>query len=210
MNFLNIFQSRDDRFYSWFEQAAANNVAAGQMLQQLCADYKNAPEAAERIHDLEHEGDEISHRIYEELNRVFVTPLDREDIIALTRALDDVTDLIHASADAMAVYNVQNSTPTACALAGTIVASTERVAEALPKLRSRRTFREVTTAVIEINRLENEADELLRAGLMDLFKDPHDPMDVLRWRDIYEMMEGVTDKTEDIADVLRGLVTKYA
>jgi uncharacterized protein Yka (UPF0111/DUF47 family) len=95
-------------------------------------------------------------------------------------------------------------------LAGTIVASTQRVAEALPKLRNRRTFREVTTAVIEINRLENEADELLRAGLMDLFKDPHDPMDVLRWRDIYEMMEGVTDKPEDIADVLRGLVTKYA
>lgn len=210
MNFLNIFQSRDDRFYSWFEQAAANNVAAAQMLEQLCTDFKNAPEAAEHIHALEHEGDEISHRIYDELNRVFVTPLDREDIIALTRALDDVTDLIHASADTMAVYNVQNSTPTACRLAGTIVASTQAVAQALPKLRNRRTFRDVTTAVIEINRLENEADELLRAGLKELFKNPTDPLDVLRWRDIYEMMEEVTDKTEDIADVLRGLVTKYA
>jgi predicted phosphate transport protein (TIGR00153 family) len=210
MNFLKIFQSRDDRFYSWFEQAAANNVVAAQMLEQLCLDFKNVPEAAERIHDLEHEGDEISHRIYDELNRVFVTPLDREDIIAMTRALDDVTDLIHASADAMAVYNVQNSTPIAIGLAGTILASTKAVAQALPKLRSRRTFRDVSTAVIEINRLENEADELLRAGLLELFKNPTDPMHVMRWRDIYEMMEEVTDKTEDIADVLRGLVTKYA
>ncbi len=210
MNFLNIFQSQDDRFYSWFEQAAANNVMAAQMLEQLCTDFQNVPEAAERIHDLEHEGDEISHRIYDELNRVFVTPLDREDIIALTRSLDDVTDLIHASADAMAVYNVKNSTPTALRLAGTIVASTKSVAAALPKLRNRRTFREVTTAIIEINRLENEADELLRAGLLELFRNPTDPLDVIRWRDIYEMMEEVTDKTEDIADVLRGLVTKYA
>lgn len=210
MNFLNIFQSQDDRFYSWFEQAAANNVTAAQMLVQLCTDFQNVPEVAEQIHDLEHQGDEISHSIYDELNRVFVTPLDREDIIALTRSLDDVTDLIHASADAMAVYNVKNSTPTAVRLAGTILASTKIVADALPKLRNRRTFRDVSTAVIEINRLENEADELLRAGLLELFRNPTDPMDVIRWRDIYEMMEEVTDKTEDIADVLRGLVTKYA
>lgn len=210
MNFLKIFQSRDDRFYTWFEQAATNNVAAAQILEQLCLDFKDVLEVAERIHDLEHDGDDISHRIYDELNRVFVTPLDREDIIALTRALDDVTDLIHASADAMAVYHVQNSTPTAVRLAGAILASTKAVAQALPKLRSRRTFHEVNTAVIEINRLENEADELLRAGLVELFKNPTDPIDVLRWRDIYEMMEEVTDKTEDIADVLRGLVTKYA
>src|SRR4051794_36781330 len=206
MNLLKIFQgSQSSKFYDWFEQAAQINVQAAQELEYLCLHYGDAGQAAERIHDLEHQGDDISHNIYDELNRVFVTPLDREDIIALTRSLDDVTDLIHASADAMAVYNVKNSTPTACGLAGTIVASTKSVAAALPKLRNRRTFREVTTAIIEINRLENEADELLRAGLLELFKNPTDPLDVIRWRDIYEMMEEVTDKTEDIADVLRGL-----
>jgi len=211
MHFLSIFQrSGSDNFYRWFEQAAENNVAAALGLQQLCADYKNAPAAAERIHDYEHKGDDISHQIYDELNRVFVTPLDREDIIALTRSLDDVTDLIHASADAMAVYNIKESTTAACALAGTIVAATKIVAQAMPKLRNRRTFRDVSTAVIEINRLENEADEVLRDALMELFRDPKDPMDVIRWRDIYEMMESVTDAAEDISDVLRSLVTKYA
>jgi predicted phosphate transport protein (TIGR00153 family) len=211
MHFLSIFQrSGSDNFYRWFEQAAENNVAAALVLQQLCADYKNAPAAAARIHDYEQKGDDISHQIYDELNRVFVTPLDREDIIALTRSLDDVTDLIHASADAMAVYNVKESTPAASALAGTIVDATKIVAQAMPKLRNRRTFRDVSTAVIEINRLENEADEVLRDALMELFRDPKDPVDVIRWHDIYSMMESVTDAAEDISDVLRSLVTKYA
>src|SRR6476469_9079768 len=211
MHFLSIFQrSGNDNFYRWFEQAAENNVAAALVLQQLCADYKNAPAAAERIHEYEHKGDDISHNIYDELNRVFVTPLDREDIIALTRALDDVTDLIHASVDAMAVYNVTGPTETACKLAEVIRNCTHQIAGAMPSLRSRRNFRDISTAVIEINRLENEADELLRLGLTELFKTPHDPVDIIRWRDIYETMESVTDAAEDIADVLRGLVTKYA
>ena len=213
MNFLKIFQgTRNDRFYEWFEQAAQNNVAAAQELEYLCLHYAEADAAAvaKRIHDLEHRGDEISHHIYDELNRVFVTPLDREDITALTSALDDVADLIHESADAMAVYNVKEATPTAQHLARIIKESTTKVAEAMPNLRRRNTFRNISNAVIEINQLENEADEQLRLGLTELFKEPHDPVDIIRWRDIYETMEEVTDAAEDIADVLRGLVTKYA
>jgi predicted phosphate transport protein (TIGR00153 family) len=211
MNLLKIFQgSQSARFYDWFEQAAQNNVAAAQELEHLCLHFADAAMVAAHIHELEHLGDDISHNIYDELNRVFVTPLDREDIISLTRALDDVMDLIHASVDAMAVYNVSAATPIAGRMAGIIRESTKMVAEAMPNLRNRRTFRNVSTAVIEINRLENEADEQLRIGLSELFKTPHDPVDIIRWRDIYETMESVTDAAEDIADVLRGLVTKYA
>jgi predicted phosphate transport protein (TIGR00153 family) len=207
---LNIFQTNTTRFYDWFEQAAANNIAAAEALEQLCLHFENAPAVAEQIHDMEHRGDDISHDIYDELNRVFLTPLDREDIIAMTKALDDVMDLIHAAADAMAVYNVTQTTPTARQLAATIVAATRLVATALPKLRNRRSFGEIKQMVIDINGLENQADELLRAGLKELFGTPHDPIDIMRWRDIYELMEEVTDKAEDIGDVLRGLVTKYA
>jgi uncharacterized protein len=206
----NVLQSgkKSDDFFNWFEAAAQNNVAAAKLLDELCRNYVDPQGMAERIHDLEHRGDDISHGIYEQLNKVFMPPMDREDIITLTRALDDVMDFIHAAADAMYVYNIQTPTPTAQGLARIIVACTEEVSRHIPELRKRRTMSQLQQAVIELNRLENEADELLRDGLIDIFHKPHDPSDALAWSKIYELMEEVTDKSEDIADVIRGLVIK--
>jgi uncharacterized protein Yka (UPF0111/DUF47 family) len=119
-------------------------------------------------------------------------------------------DYIHKAADAMSVYNVQKPTPVACKLATVIVACTKEVAKQLPNLRQRRAMSRVEEGVIEIHRLENQADTLLREGVKDLFHRPHDPTEVIAWSRIYENMELVTDKCEDIADVLRGLVIKHA
>lgn len=210
MNLLGVFQSKGDKFYRWFEEASENNYKAALLLEKLCKNFKDPKKIADQIHTLEHNGDQISHHIYKELNSVFVTPLDREDIIALTQALDNVIDLIHASASSIVTYNVKKITPVALELAQTILASSKIVAEVLPKLRNRRGFPQVYKAIVEINRLENTADDLLSSGLSKLFKKPKDPIDVIRWRDIYEMMENTTDKTEDIADVLQNLITKYA
>lgn len=197
-------------FFAWFEGAAQNNVAAARLLDVLCQNFTDPSGMAEQIHGLEHRGDDISHEIYEQLNKVFMPPMDREDIIAITRALDDVMDYIHSSADAMYVYNVKAPTPTAQGLAKIIVACTEEVARGIPHLRKRSTMPQLQTAIIELNSLENQADHLLRDGLLDLFHNPHDPLECLAWSKIYEMMEEVTDKSEDIADVLRGLVIKHA
>lgn len=197
-------------FFGRFEDAAENNVEAATLLDQLCKDFSSADGMVKRLHDLEHKGDEITHAIYQALNKVFMPPLDREDIIAITSALDDVVDYIHEAADAMCVYNIKEPTPVASSLAGVIVACTEAVARELPKLRQRRTMRSINDGVIEIHRLENQADTLLREGVMDLFHRPHDPVRVIAWSRIYETMERVTDKCEDIADVLRGLVIKHA
>lgn len=210
MNLLGIFQSKGDKFYKWFEEAADNNYKASLLLEKLCRNFKDPKKIAKQIHDLEHEGDQISHNIYTEINRVFVTPLDREDIISLTGALDDVIDLIHASSSAMVTYNVKNITPVAIQFSEIITSSTKAVSQTLPKLRHRRNFSQVHKAIIEINRLENEADDLLRKGLTGLFKNPKNPIEIIRWRDIYEIMEDATDKTEDIANVLQNLITKYA
>lgn len=210
MNLLGIFQPRGDKFYKWFEEASENNYKAAQLLEKLCKNFKNPKKISDQIHDLEHEGDNISHQIHSEINSVFVTPLDREDIIRLTGALDDVVDLIHASASKIVTYNIKKINPYACQFAEIIVASTKVVAQTLPKLRHRRTFSQVHKAIVEINRLENEADDLLRKSLGELFKNPKNPIDVIRWRDIYEMMEDITDKTEEIAHVLQNLITKYA
>lgn len=197
-------------FFGRFEDAAQNNVDAARLLAQLCHDYSNAETIVKQLHDLEHKGDLITHAIYETLNNVFIPPLDREDIIAITGALDDVMDHIHEAADAMCIYNIKEPTAVAASLAAIIVASTEAVAKELPKLRQRRAMRSINDGVIELHRLENQADTLLRQGVMDLFHSPHDPILVIAWSRIYETMERVTDKCEDIADVLRGLVIKHA
>lgn len=210
MNLLGVFQSKGDKFYKWFEEAAENNYKAAQLLEKLCKNFKEPKKIAIQIHNLEHEGDQISHNIHSEINSVFVTPLDREDIISLTGALDDVIDLIHASSSAMVTYNVKKITLVAKQFSEIITSSTKTVSQTLPKLRHRRNFSQVHKAIIEINRLENEADDLLRKGLTELFKNPKNPIDVIRWRDIYEIMEDATDKTEEIAHVLQNLITKYA
>ena len=197
-------------FFGQFEAAAQNNIDAARLLDRLCHDFSNAESIVKELHDLEHKGDDITHSVYEALNRIFIPPLDREDIIALASALDDVMDYIHEAGDAMCVYNVKTPTPIAIQLAAVIVACTEAVASELPKLRQRRTMRAINGGVIRIHELENEADTLLRTGVMDLFHRPQDPTLVIAWSRIYETMERVTDECEDIADVLRGLVIKHA
>jgi predicted phosphate transport protein (TIGR00153 family) len=196
-----------ENFFDLFERAAQNNLEAAHRLDHLCHDFSKADETVKQLHDLEHKGDEITHAMYQTLNKVFMPPLDREDIIAITSALDDVIDHIHEAADAMIVYNIKEPTPIAAGLAAVIVACTEVVAAELPKLRQRRAMRGIAEGVIELHRLENQADTLLREGVTDLFHRPHDPIDVIAWSRIYETMERVTDKCEDM---LRGLVIKHA
>jgi predicted phosphate transport protein (TIGR00153 family) len=197
-------------FFARFEEAAQNNIEAAIMLEEFCRDFTGAEEKVARLHDLEHKGDEIAHGVYEALNRIFMPPLDREDIIAIATALDEVMDHIHETADAMCIYNIKAPTSVACSLAVVILACTRQVALQLPKLRNRSAMRGLEQGVIEIHRLENEADSLLRKGIRELFHDPHDPVEVIAWSRIYETMERITDECEDIADVLRGLVIKHA
>ena len=197
-------------FFGGFEEAARNNVEAAKLLDQVCREFHEIDAIVVRLRELEHKGDEITHRMYASLNSVFIPPLDREDIIAIATGLDNVMDHIDESADAMSMYNVAAPTSVACALARIIVECTEVVAKYLPRLRSRSGMRQVHEGVVEIHRLENEGDALLRQGVVDLFHRPHDPTEIIAWSRIYETMEHVTDDCEDIADVLRGLVIKHA
>ena len=209
---MNIFKflKQDDKFFTWFEEACANNYAAAKALQKLCKDFKNPQIAAKKIHDLEHKGDTICHTIFDELNTSFLTPLDREDLIALTHAIDDVIDLIHKSADDMANYGIKKTTPVALQLTDNIVASTHILKEILPKMQKRNTFQQVRRGVYEINRLETEADGLLRNGIQGLFRKRTASVDIIRWLAIYETLESVTDACEDAGDILNGLIVKYA
>ncbi|MDQ6694461.1 MAG: DUF47 family protein [Chloroflexota bacterium] len=207
---FNFLKSADGDFFQMFEDAAGNMLLAAQSLRELCYNYSNAVAMAERIHEYEHIGDEIGHRMYAQLNKSFVTPLDREDIIGLYSSIDNVTDFVHSAVDMMAVYRVDKITPIAQQLSDCIVGCCEEVVKAVPHLRKRNELDKIQEPVIQINSLENKADDLLREGLSELFANPTDLLHVIKWRDIYQEMEEATDKAEDIADVLRGLALKHA
>jgi predicted phosphate transport protein (TIGR00153 family) len=212
MSLFDFLRKDDGNFFQWFEDAANNSLQAALALRDLCYNFQkvNVPDIVDRLHDFEHRGDEIGHRIYEQLNKTFITPLDREDIIRLYSSIDDVTDYVHAAADRMAVYKVESVPLVAQQLSDCIVGCAEEVVKALPHLRKRREMGLILPSVIQINSLENKADDLLRDGLAELFSHPEDVVHIIKWRDIYEEMEQATDKAEDIADVLRGLSIKNA
>jgi len=213
MALFDFLKKEDGNFFQWFEDAASNSHEAALELRHLCYNFAGHDEAAAavaRLHEFEHRGDEIGHRIFEQLHKSFVTPLDREDIIALYSALDDVTDYVHSAGDMMAVYKVESIPPIAQQLSECIVGCTEEVAKAVHHLRKRSEMSMILPSVIQINSLENQADSLLRAGLVELFENPQDLINLIKWRDIYTEMEQATDKAEDIADVLRGLSIKHA
>jgi predicted phosphate transport protein (TIGR00153 family) len=210
MSLFDFLKKDDGNFFQWFEDAANNALQAALALRNLCYDYRNVEEVATQLHEFEHRGDEIGHRIYEQLNKSFITPLDRDDIIHLYSAIDDVTDYVHSAADLMSVYKVEVVPPIAQQLSDCIVGCAEEVVKAVPHLRKRRELDQILASVIQINSLENKADDLKRDGLAELFSHPEDVVHIIKWRDIYEEMEQATDKAEDIADVLRGLAIKHA
>jgi len=186
-------------------------VKAAQGLKQLVNDFDDVGEKVAEITELEHEGDSITHQIIALLNRTFVTPFDREDIALLAHSMDDVTDLIHAAADTMLLYKVEPPGNRVKELADALVQITTEVERAMPLLRKHHIdIKQTLNSCVEINRLENVADEVYRAALAELFDDTKDIAKVIKWREIYEHMENATDRCEDVANVIEGVALKHA
>ena len=203
------FIPREEKFFELFEESAHNAVKTAQRLKKLLDTWQNAEIMIGEITELEHEGDRITHQIMKELNRTFVTPFDREDIASLAHSLDDVTDFIHAAADAMLIYKVDQPTQRAKELAETIVQAAAEIERAVPQLRHRAQLKQILERSVEINRLENVADKVFRAAMAELFDDSKDFAHVIKWREIYEHMESATDRCEDVANVLEGVAIKH-
>lgn len=204
------FGPREEKFFDLFEEGAANLLASARALREMVNHEDQRAERAAQLADLEHKGDAITHRIMEQLHLTFVTPLDREDIVALAHSLDDMVDFIEGVAGTLVLYKIQAVTPLALRLTDLVLRIAEEVAEAVPKLRQRRMLKSVLRHCVEINRLENEADEVLRSALAELFENGTDAIKIIKWREVYEQLEGSTDRGEDISDVLEGLVLKHA
>src|SRR3954464_10339414 len=201
-----LFAPKEREFFDLFEEAGRNAVRAAELLERLLQQWPDGgAETFAEIVECEHEGDRITHDIIQRLNHSFVTPFDREDIIALASGLDDVVDYIEEIADFLSLYRIEAPMDQAQEMARVLHEATRAIAQAIPRLRS---LKDIHHYTVEVNRLENEGDRMLRSALASLFERGIDPMMVIRWKDIFERLEDAIDSTETAVNILEGIIIK--
>jgi uncharacterized protein len=201
---------RERKFFVLFEQSAQNAVKIAHQLKDMVYIWENVKERVGIINDLEHQGDAITHQIFEQLHRSVITPFDREDIALLAHSLDDVSDFVHEAADAMLLYKVERPTGRAKELVDIVVQAAAEVEKAVSEIHDRAGRKHLIERCVEINRLENIGDSVFRSAMAELFDDSTDFAGLIKWREIYTQMESVIDRCEDIANILEGVAIKYA
>jgi predicted phosphate transport protein (TIGR00153 family) len=199
------FASRDRAYFDLFEEAGQNIQRSADLLDALLAGYPDSRDLAQEIRACEHTGDRITHDIINRLNHTVVAPIDREDVLALAPALDDIVDYIEEVADYLGLYKIEAPMDQAIRLAAVLKSASRNVCEAIPRLRG---FSDISRYTVEINRLENEGDRLTREAVASLFDGGIDPMVVIRWKDLFERLEAAIDATERVAHILEGIVIK--
>lgn len=200
---------KEMKFFDMFEKSAQNLLKGAKVLKDIADDFNTLTENAAKLERLEHDSDQITHEIMEKLNKTFVTPIDREDIHELTAALDDVMDFIEASSERMILYKIKTLTPEMKEIADVILKQVEEINKVIPRLKELKHVN-IMEHCIEINRLENAGDRILREAVAKLFDEVKDPLEVIKWREIYENLETATDKCEDVAVAIEGIVLKHA
>ncbi len=199
---------RNPVFYDLFEDLARRVVTSSELMCDLLTHFENVERKTARIKEVEHEADNVTHDLYRMLNQTFVTPLDREDIAALAQRMDDVVDFVEAAATAIHIYGVTLPTAPARGLADLARMQCLQLQKAIGCLREKR-LGAIPEYVKEINRLENEADTLFLSAMGELFQGEMSSIDIIKWRDIYAMLEDSTDSCEDVAHVLEAIVLKH-
>ena len=206
MRLSSVIAPRDREFFDLFEEAGGNIVRASDLLDRMLRNFpEHGGDLARDILICEQDGDRITHDIIRRLNETFVTPIDREDIYELASALDDIVDLTEEAADYLILYKIEAPMEQAQRLAHVLLQSSRQIAEAMPRLRG---FKDISHYTVEINRLENDGDRIVREAIASLFDNGIDPMVVIRWKDIYERLEQAIDATERVANILEGIVIK--
>ena len=200
-----IFAPKEREFFDLFEEAGTNLVRASELLDQMLRSYPERKELARDILVCEQDGDRITHDIIRRLNQTFVTPIDREDILELTSGLDDVVDFTEEVADYLGLYKIEAPMEQSQQLAQILLEASRQIAEAMPRLRG---FKDMSHHTVEIHRLENDGDRVVREAVASLFDNGIDPMFVIRWKDIFERLEAAIDACERVANILEGIVIK--
>lgn len=204
------FIPRNERFYELLHDSAKNLLVAAEALVDLMQHFHNIEMKTGHLAELEHNGDNITHSIVKLLHKTFVTPIEREDIALLAERMDDVMDLVEGAGMAMCLYKIKEPTPRAVDMADVIRLMAVNVEQAINRLGKRGGLREILPYCVEINRLENVADDIFRKATAELFEDEVTPVEIIKWREIYDQLEEATDRAEDVANVLEGIVLRHA
>ena len=202
-----ILVPRDRQYFDLFDEAAGNALRAAELLENMLRSFPEHGDLARDILICEQEGDRITHDIIRRLNETFVTPIDREDILALASAFDDVVDYTEEVADYLGLYKIEAPMTQAQTLSRILLDCCRQLVEAMPRLRG---FSDMSHYMIEVHRLENDGDRVSRDAMAALFDNGVDPMMVIRWKDIFERLEQAIDATEHVANILEGIVIKNA
>lgn len=209
---MKIFMPKDRVFYTLFEQVADTMGKMGRTLKEVVKepDFDKRAGLISQIEDLEHVNDDFTHQIFTELGRNFITPFDREDIHYLATSLDDVCDYIFATAKKINFYRVNPNDQGIQKMADLIEQGSEQIRTAVHELRNMRDMRKITEALVKVNSIENQADDIFDLSIERLFETEPDAKEVIKKREIYQVMEIVTDKCEDAANVIESIIIKYA
>jgi hypothetical protein len=207
---LRKLMPRSDAFFDDFEKQAAETVEGARLLKELLDDFTDVGRKTQAIKDVEHRADDITHRAFERLHMQFITPFDRAEIHRLLSRIDDVLDLADAASERLGLYEVGPIIPEARDLAGVLLAQARKMQEAVRGLRNVKDSVRILEACREINVLENQADHILRVGLAHLFKSGVDALTVMKWKEILDLIETATDRAEDVANVIEGVVLEHS
>ncbi|MBO9563076.1 MAG: DUF47 domain-containing protein [Niastella sp.] len=209
---MKIFMPKDKIFYSLFEQVAVTVAEMGKLMKDVVTepDFDKRAALIAQIEDMEHVNDDYTHKIFTELGRNFITPFDREDIHYLATALDDICDYIFASAKKINFYKVNPNDQGIQKMADLIEQGSEQIKVAVFELRNMRNMRNITDALVKVNSIENQADDIFDMSIDRLFETEPDAKEVIKKREIYQVMEIVTDKCEDAGNVIESIIIKYA
>ena len=203
--FLQWLMPNEGSFFVLFQKQAENIVAGAAAFTKLLEHYIAVPEQVQSIKDVEHSGDEITHQIFRKLNQTFITPFDREDIHELGSTMDDVIDLIDAAASRFVLYRIQSVRAGTVELSKVLTVATMELSAAIHSIQ---TPDEALHRIIEINRLENESDRICRTLIAELFDEEKDPVQIIKWKEIFEVIETAVDKCEDVSNVIESVILK--
>ena len=210
MTFLEKLMPKSDDFFDDFEKLAAATVEGTRLLKALLEDFTDVPRKVQAIKEVEHKGDDITHRAFSRLHQQFITPFDRPEIHRLLSRIDDVLDLTDAACERLGLYEIDTVLPDARELAGVLVAAAETMQEAVRGLRDVKTPAQVLEACKQVNVCENQGDTLIRRAIASLFKSGLDPLTVMKWKEILDLIEDGIDRAEDVANVIEGVVLEHA